>query len=158
MSFRLAYPQGIHVPRVVKNPLAAAQTFNFGALLLEDGSGNWAECGANPTSIGGVALSGAGADTSGFNRFARVEFPPNYMEAMSVVNQVPFACLYMGTLPAQAGATYGVTRDTDSNWKVDFTKNAANQRVTLLDITWTGAPESQKYVVVAVLPANAQVV
>jgi hypothetical protein len=66
MSFQLAHPDGLRVPRTVEKNLAAAQAFNAGALLLADASDNFAECGADPASIAVVAVSGAGTDTSGF--------------------------------------------------------------------------------------------
>jgi hypothetical protein len=62
MSFQLAHPDGVRVPRIVEKNLAAAQAFLEGALVLADASDNYAECGADPASIAGVTVSPAGAE------------------------------------------------------------------------------------------------
>lgn len=159
MSFQLAHPGdpagGKGVPRTVQKPLAAAQAFLEGALLVADASDNWAECGANPASIGGVAVSAAGTDTSGFNRFAKKEFPPGVMQAITV-NGTVFTARYLGTLPAANGASYDVVRDSDLYWKVNFASQAA-ARVKLLDRRTT-SPENIPRVLVVVLAANVQIV
>lgn len=154
MSFQLAHPYGRSVPRVIEKPLAAAQTFNAGALLLADASDNFAECGADPASIGAVALSGAGSDTSGFNIFGKKEFPPGKMQAVPLKTDLPFTAKYVGTLPAANGGSYGVVRDTDSDWKVDFAETVAT-RVKLVDRRTT-SPENIARVVVEFLAANIQ--
>jgi hypothetical protein len=155
MSFQLAYPDGIRVPRIVEKNLAAAQAFEAGALLLADGSDNWAECGANPASIGGISVSPAGNDATGFNRFAKREFPPGKMQAIALTG-ILFTCRYLGSLPAANGATYDVLRDSDLFWKVNFA-SSANARVKLLDRR-TNSPENIARVVVSFLSANIQVV
>lgn len=156
MSFQLAYPEGVRVPRTVEKNLAAAQAFEAGALLVADGSDNWAECGANPASIGGIAIAPAGTDTSGFNRFAKREFPPGKMQAIAPGPTVFFTARYLGSLPGANGASYGVVRDTDLFWKVNFA-DTTNLRVKLLDRR-TNSPENIARVVVSILAANVQVV
>lgn len=156
MSFQLAFPLAQSVGRSQDRPLAAAQAFNAGALILVDANGAVAECAADPAAIAGVAESGCGADTSGFNVLAKKEFPPGRMQFFTVKNR-QFSCKYIGGLPAADGATYGVTKDADGDWKVDFTKNAANQRVKLIGRR-TSSPENIARVIVEVLDANVQII
>lgn len=158
MSFITARLRGAHTAPVRTKPLAASQVFELGALLITDANGAYAECAADPAAIGAVAESAAGADTTGFVRTGRREFPPGIMPATLVSNEQPFHALYMGTLPAAAGGSYGVTRDTDGQWKVDFAKTGASARVKLLSIEWTQAPLNRNRVEVCVLPANVQIV
>lgn len=160
MSFQLAHPgsyggSGAGVPRIIEKSLAAAQAFKEGALLLADASDNYAECGADPVAIAAVSVSGAGADSSGFNRFAKIEFPPGKMQGIALSGTV-FTAKYTGTLPAANGASYGVVRDTDSYWKVDFTDTTAT-RVKLVDRR-TNSPENIARVVVSFLAANIQII
>lgn len=155
MSFQLAHPDGIRVPRIVEKNLAAAQAFLEGALLLADASDNFAECAADPAAIAGVSVSPAGADASGFNRFAKKEFPPGKMQAIALTGVV-FSARYIGGLPAANGASYGVVRDADLYWKVDFTEVAAT-RLKLVDRR-TNSPENIARVLVIFLTANIQVI
>ena len=156
-GFILAAPnEGGNVPRTVERPLAAGYASGQGALLLVDGSGNFAECGANPALIAAVANGPGGVDTSGFNILGHKEFPPGFMQGIAVQNNTRFLAPFIGTV-GTVGLTYGVTKDSDGFWKVDFTKNAANQRVTLLG-SETGLPENQPYVLVEFLAANVQVI
>lgn len=156
MSFFLAHPVSEKVPRIVTRKLAASQTFAFGALLLVDGSGNFAECGADPASIAAVAMAPAGTDSSGFNILASFSFPVGYMQAVAIANNVPFLAKYTGSLPANDGGQYGVVKDTDGFWKVDFGETTA-KRLQLVDRR-TAAPESLGYVEVLFLDANVQLV
>lgn len=149
MSFRLANPQGIHVPRVIQKALAASQTFNNGALLVVDSNDNWAECGADPAAVAAVALSAAGADTSGFNILGKFDFPPGFMDGMTL-RGTQYTAKYVGTLPAANGGLYGVVRDTDNDWKVDFTEITAT--VVKLVGRRTDSPENLPLVVVEFLP------
>lgn len=154
MSFQLAHPVGTAVPRIVQKPLAGGYAALEGALVLADASDNWAECGADPAAIGGVALSAGGTDTSGFVRFGKKEFPPGYMQAIIWDPLYVFSARYIGGLPAANGASYGVVKDSDSYWKVDFTDTTAT-RVTLVDRR-TNSPENIARVLVRPLVANAQ--
>lgn len=155
MSFQLAHPDGDHVPRVVTKPLAAAQDFLEGTLLLEDANGAYAECGADPAAIAAVAPNGAGADTSGFNILGKKEFPPGYMDGIAVKGQT-FSAKYVGALPAADGGSYGVVKDTDNYWKVDFNE-VVNTRVVLVGRRTT-SPENIARVLVRFLDANVQTI
>lgn len=160
MSFQLAHPGafaggGGQVPRIVEKPLAGGYAALEGALILADASDNFAECGANPAAIGAVAVSPGGTDTSGFNRFAKKEFPPGKMQGIAVNGQL-FTVRYLGTLPAANGASYDVLRDSDLYWKVNFA-SSANARVKLLGRR-TDSPENIARVIVSILAANVQII
>jgi hypothetical protein len=152
-GFILARPEGQSVPRVVEKDLAAGAAFEVGALLLVNGSGQYAECGADPVSIAAVAESGAGADTSGFNILARKEFPSGRMTGTAVRNML-FRARYVGALPAADGGAYGVIKDADGFWKVDFNE-AVNTRVRMLG-RLTDSPINVPEVLVKFLDANVQ--
>jgi hypothetical protein len=156
MSFQMAYPDGPSpggVGRIVTRPLAAAQVFNVGALLLVDANGAFAECAANPAAIAAVALAPAGTDASGFNMLGAFPFPPGQMQGEAIKGR-KFTCKYVGTLPAADGALYGVVRDSDNSWKVNFA-DTVNTRVKLVDRR-TNSPENIARVVVEFLDANVQ--
>jgi hypothetical protein len=154
MSFQLAHPFGKDVPRTVQKPLAGGYAALEGALILADASDNFAECGADPTSIGAVAVSPGGTDTSGFVRFGKKEFPPGFMQGIVWDGEYVFSAKYVGGLPAANGGLYGVVRDSDLYWKVDFTDTTAT-RVRLVDRR-TNSPENIARVLVRPLVANAQ--
>lgn len=156
MSFQLAYPKGVAVPRIIEKSLAAAQAFEVGALLVADANDNWAECGADPASIAAVACSPAGADSTGFNILGRREFPSGKVQAIALSAEVPLSCKYVGTLPAVNGGTYGVVRDTDGFWKLDFSEVTAMQ-FKLVDRR-TNSPENIGRVIVIPLVAKIQLV
>lgn len=119
MSFILAEPDGTDIPRTIERDQAAGSAYTQGALLLVDGSGNFAECGADPAAIAAVAASGAGADASGFNILAKKGFPPGKMQGYTLKGKT-FSAKYVGTLPGADGGTCGVVKDTDGDWKIDF--------------------------------------
>lgn len=154
MSFILADAEDGMIPRTVEKPLAAAQAFERGALLVANGSDQWAECGADPASIGGVAASPAGTDASGFNILGKREFPAGYMQAYAVQKNTRFRARYTGALPGADGGVYGVVRDTDLLWKVDFTETV-NTRLKLVG-RLTTSPENLPEVLVSFLAANIQ--
>lgn len=156
MSFQLAYPKGVAVPRIVTKPLAASQAFLEGALVVLDSSFAVTECGADPTSIGGIALSGCGADASGFNILAKKEFPPGYMQVLALSAEVPLSCKYVGTLPAADGGSYGTVKDTDGYWKLDFAETTTTS-FKLVD-RLTGSPENVGRVIVIPLVARIQLI
>lgn len=156
MSFQMAHPDGVAVPRVVTRPLAASQAFNAGALLLVDANGAFAECGADPTSIAAVALGPCGTDASGFNILGKKEFPPGYMQGESIRGGKTFSAKYVGSLPAADGGAYGVVKDSDGDWKVDFT-DTTNTRLRLVDRRTT-SPENIARVLVQFLDANVQAI
>lgn len=156
MSFQIAHPKGVAVPRIVTRPLAAAQAFLTGALVLIDGNGAVAECGADPAAIAGVALAPCGADASGFNILGKKEFPPGYMQVAAISEEQTFTAKYVGSLPAADGGAYGVVKDSDGAWKVDFSDTTAT-RVRLVDRRTT-SPENIARVVVKFLAANVQTI
>lgn len=153
MSFKLASnPTDSTVP-IVERDLPASTTFTQGSLLVVNGSGQYAECGADPASIAAVAATPAGV-TAGFTTLTRQEFPPNKMQGINVGNEAVFRANYIGTLPAADGGVYGVVRDSDLKWKVDFT-DTTNTRVKLVG-RLTNSPENQPEVLVKFIAANIQ--
>jgi len=155
MSFQLAYPVSNAVPRIVEKTLAGGYAGLEGALVLLDASDNFAECGADPAAIAGVTVSAGGTDSSGFVRFGKKEFPPGKMQAIAWQPDVAFTARFVGALPAANGGSYGVIRDTDLYWKVDFNEVAAT-RCKLVDRRTT-SPENIARVVVIPLAANVQI-
>jgi hypothetical protein len=155
MSFQLAYPKGVAVPRVIEKPLAAAQAWEAGAHVIADGSDNWAECGADPASVGAIALHPVGADATGFNILARREFPSGKAQCIALTPDLAFTAKYVGALPAANGGTYGVVRDTDLQWKIDFAE-VTTMQWKLVDRRTT-SPENIARVVVLPLVARIQI-
>jgi hypothetical protein len=156
MSFILAHadPGGV-IPRVPERPATAGSNWLRGAAILVNGSGEFAECGADPAAIAGFAENNFGTTSSSiFNPFGKDGFPPGYAQVAAAFHRY-FRCRYIGTLPGAVGGTYGITRDTDLLWKTDFSKSAANQRVKLIRFLTT-SPENLPEVVVTVLDANVQ--
>lgn len=156
MSFKLARAKSQSIPRTKQKALAAGSAFKIGALLLVNGSDEYAECGADPASIAAIAESGAGASTEIGNRLGKEEFPPGFMQATAVQDEVEFRARYIGSLPGAAGGSYGVVRDSDLFWKVDFT-DTVNTRVKFLR-SLAGSPENVPEVIVVFLAANVQVI
>lgn len=158
MSFRQAglAPGGAQPP-TLHLPVAAGQAWEKGALLIADANGQWAECGADPAAVGAVAANAYGADTSGFVRTARKEFPPGEMVAVLVGGLVPFRAKYVGSLPAVTGGSFGVIRDTDGLWKVDFNEvTALRVKVAPNGLRLASAPFNRNEVIVFFLPTIVQ--
>ena len=153
-GFRLAAPRGTSIPRVVEKDTAAGYAALEGALVLVNGSNQYAECGADPALIAGVAQTAGGTDTSGYNHFASKTFPPGRLQGISPKPDVVFRAPYVGALPAADGGSYGVVKDADNYWKVDF-NDAVNTRVKLVG-RLTNSPENQAEVLVIFLAANIQ--
>lgn len=154
MSFQIAYPKGTAVPRIVTLPLAAAQSFLTGSLVVKDTDGACAEAAADPDVVGGIALAPCGTDSGGFNKLAVKEFPPGYMQVCALSTEVPLSCEYVGTLPAADGGSYGAVKDTDNKWKLDFNEITATL-FKLVDRRTT-SPENIARVIVVPLPASIQ--
>lgn len=156
MSFILARAKSQSVPRVRELPLAAGAAGLRGALMVRDANGDWAECGADPAAIGGVSESDFGASTGiGSLSTGKLEFPPGRMQCTLVQDEVVFRARYVGALPAADGGSYGVIRDVDGLWKVDFNEVAAT-RVKLVS-RLTDSPLNVPEVLVVFLAANVQV-
>lgn len=153
MSFQLAYPDSVAVPRYVDLPIAADEEWEKGALVVADTDHALAECSADPSTVAAVADAPTGADSSGFNQLGVKEFPPGRMQAIAIRNQF-FTAEYVGTLPAADGGSYGVVRDIDGKWKVDFDETSAVV-VKLVDRR-TNSPENVGRVVVRFLDAVIQ--
>jgi hypothetical protein len=156
MTFKLARAKSQSIPRVKEKPLASGSSFNKGALLVVNGSDQFAECGADPASVAAVALSGAGASTEIGNHLGTSEFPPGFVQGQSVMEGTEFRCGYVGTLPAVAGGSYGVVRGADGLWRVDFAE------VTALVVKYlrslAGSPENLPEIIVTFLPAVVQII
>lgn len=153
MSFKPAYADAQSVPRVLTYPISTSTyAENEGALVILT-SGAAVACGADPAAVYGVAVGAGGADSGGFNITARKEFPRGFLGVYPVYGGVPFRARYIGTLPANVGASYGVVRDSDGYWKVDFgeTTNLVVRLERILNV----APESIPEVVVTFLPTVA---
>lgn len=152
MSFRLAQAEaGPAVPRIIERDLTTA-TLTKGAWLVVDGTGKYAEAGADPASVNAIAATAAGTDSSGFNILGKKEFPAGKMQGITVLGTT-FRCKYVGTLPAVDGGNYGVVKDADNDWKTDFT-DTVNTRVKLVG-RLTNSPESLPEVLVQVLLSAA---
>lgn len=158
MPFLAARLNSRSVPRIRELPVAAAEAaFVRGSPLVRNSDGAWEECGADPAAIGGFAETDYGADTSGFRRLGRGEFPPGYMQATLVTDEQVFRATYTGTLPAADGGSYGVVKDgTTGDWSVDFS-DTTNARVKLVG-RLTDSPIGQSEVLVVVLPTIVQIV
>lgn len=156
MSFRLARLVGQSVPNHVELPYTSGSTFTRGALLLKNASNEWAECGADPAAIAAVSEVGVGTDTAGYGGHGYKEFPQGYAQAIPVQDEVRFLAEYVGSLPAADGGSYGVVKDADGDWKVDFAETVAT-RVKLVGRRTT-APENLALVEVIFLAANVQTV
>lgn len=153
-GFILAAPApGGFVPPIVEKALAAGYAEEQGALLIVNGSGQFAACGADPALVAAVALTPGGTDSSGFNILGHKEFPPGYMQGIAVRGQ-EFRAPYVGTLPAADGGQYGVIRDADGVWKVDFDE-VVNVVLTLVG-RLTNDPEDQPEVLVRFLDSVVQ--
>jgi len=155
MSFRLAKTQGDSGPELTERDLASGQAFAQGALLVVNGSGQYAECGADPASIAAVAATPCGpVATPAFTMLSKQEFPPGKMQGIPLDDFLTFRAQYVGTLPAANGGSYGVVKDSDGKWKVDFT-DTTNTRVKLVG-RLTDSPENLPEVLVKFLAANIQ--
>lgn len=88
-------------------PLAAAQTFKEGAVVVLNASGQVAEGGADPTPILGVALHDAGADPD-----------TDIMLVALATDQATFIFQHDTATPVQAdvGDEFGLLKDVDGVW------------------------------------------
>ena len=153
MSFYLAEPDGQSIGRTVERAQASGSSYPMGSLLLVNASNEFAECAADPAAVAAVSASAAGTDTSGFNPLAVKGFPPGKMQGHAVRNQI-FSAKYVGTLPAADGGSYGVVKDADGEWKVDFAEVVAT-RVKLVGRRTT-SPENLNRVLVRFLDTVVQ--
>lgn len=163
MSFRLAVPgQGAMMTPAIEKPMSVPATYaeNEGALLIDDGNGNWAVCGPNPPLIGAVAVTPGGNDTTSlagvgaFNIRGRKEFPTGVMQAIFAGDSQTFLAKFVGTPPTSGRGMFGVIRDTDGFWKINF-NDTVNQRVLVTSLQ-TPTPEAQPYALCQFLAAFTQ--
>ncbi len=157
MSFIASRLRNGMTPKIKEVPLAAGASGLRGALMLLDANFAAATCGADPALIGGIAQSDYGTDTAGFIHTGKKEFPPGYIQLVSVADNQPFHAKYVGTLPAAAGGSYGVILDSDGLWKVDFAETV-NTRLKLINIDWTASPFNRDRVEIVFLTANVQLI
>ena len=125
VGFQLASPSrgsGGKMPLVFERKLAAGYAESQGALVVVNGSNEIAACAADAQTIAGVALGPGGTDSSGFNILGSKEFPPGYLQAISL-EDATFLAPYVGALGA-VGTSYGFVRDADGVYKVDFNEVA----------------------------------
>lgn len=154
MSFRPAGLESQSIINPVEKALASGEDFEAGALLLVDGSGDFAECGADPATIAAVSLTGAGAEPGDFRMVSNREFPPGVIQGFPLLEGRRFSAEYIGTLPSQTGGLFGVAEDSDGQWKVDFSETTAT-RCTLVGIDQgEGALPTARRVEVTFLEAN----
>ncbi len=155
MSFHVK-PDSMMTPECQERSIYTGSSWELGALLYVDvPTGTWRECGADPTIVQGVAecAAGAGVITSGaLTPLGVREFPPGKMQATLVKPNTKFLALYSGTLPAQAGDKYGVVRDANGVWRVDFS-DTTNDVVLLVRIFNTD-PLAFEYVEVTFITAE----
>jgi hypothetical protein len=157
MSFHLAHLHGAALPRIVEKPTAAGADFKRGSLLVVNGTGQYAECAANPAAVAAISESGAGPDTSGFNPLGSRGFPPGSVQGCAVADEVKFEAEYVGALPAVTGGSFGVVRGADGKWRVDFA-NITNLVVRFLAHKRTESPINYRRVVVTFVPGVVQLV
>ena len=157
-GFILARAKSQSIPRGRELNAAAGLSVNVGALVVLDASFNVAECGADPVSIAGVTEGEYGTSTNPlYGTLGARGFPPGKIVITAVQDEVVFHASYVGTLPAANGASYGVVKDADGDWKVDFTDTTAT-RVKLLQREWTQSPLNVPRVLVSFLAANVQII
>lgn len=155
-GFIVARLRSTKTPPTVELPIAAGGAWSQGALLLKDANGALAECGADPAAIAAVGIEDVGTDSGGYGGHGTKEFPPGYAHATKVQGDQQFHAEYIGTLPAADGGSYGVVKDSDGFWKVDFSDTTAT-RVKLVG-RMTASPENRNRVLVVFLAANVQII
>ena len=125
----------------IQLPLAAGQTFKTGSFVVYT-AGAIQECGADPASIYGISTGVAGmnpVDPAKCIVYKAFEGQKFWMQASS------------DPAAANRGVSYGVAKDADGIWYVDFTDTVAT-RVYVHDVD-----TDTKRVLVSVLEANRQV-
>ena len=165
MSFQLAHLKSQSMPHVEEKDGAEDEAFYNGALLVETGGGEYAEI-ADPFTVGqidGVALHRYGVDrtdpyagTPSFDITGGIGINPGRVLAIQLGQgdrNLLFSAQYVGTLPEQTGGSYGVIRDTDGRWKVNFA-NTTNGVVRLESLAWTEDPINKGRVIVSFLEAE----
>jgi hypothetical protein len=165
MSFQLYNLQSARIPLVIEHPVAEDEAFHAGALLSVV-DGEFVEV-TDPVAeaIEGIALARYGIDgtvpyvgTPSFDITGGLGMNPGQMQALSVTlgnREKLYSAEYVGTLPTAIGGSYGVVRDTDGRWRVDFAETT-DVVVRLESLAWTQDPISKNRVVVSFLAAAVE--
>jgi len=140
---------------VFKNyDLASGETFKAGAFVLRDSDGNFAEVGAAPALIAGVALAAVDDYSWKDDTFGTVD--PSVPVAMA---DQEFRGTLEGTFAAaDVGDEFGVVLDASGYWTIDKTETGTTQvQVTGKDDA-VAVGDINAPVRFIVLPANRQVI
>jgi len=170
MSFQLYNLRSQSMAKVIERDVADDESFFKGALLIENGAGDFEEVDngdyAYSGPIDGIALARYGTDgtvpyegTPSFDITGGFGMNPGRMQAIQLGQgnrELLFSALYVGDLPAGIGGSYGVIRDTDGRWKVNFADTSATV-VRLEDLRWTADPINKNRVVVSFLAVDEEV-
>lgn len=122
--------------------LASGETFEYGAVVLLDGSQEIVEAGADPASILGFALK-EGDEALPFSDKILVALVEGDARFWMDGDDDPTS--------ADVDQEYGIAKDGDGIWHVDGT-DVANTRVYVLDVD-----TDRKRYLVKVLEANRQI-
>lgn len=145
MSFKLAKLDAQSEPLTKEKAVdSSVVSFNKGALLTVDAQDEYVEAGADPAIVQAIALHGYGANTTGFGAIGgRREFPAGRCVAVGARGQ-RFRARYTGT---PALGAFGVVRDANGDWLVDFTDAVATrfQVTRLLNTELGGITEVEGY-------------
>ena len=112
---------GIGIPAVRHYPEASGETWTRGAFVYIDTNGDMAECGADPATIAGWALSDA-AEVAGTDQ--------EVLLAKNTVHMVLNTQLAITLLQAFEGQDFGITK-TGNFWHLDTTKTGGTARMTV---------------------------
>lgn len=116
-------------------PVTAGQTFIAGALVYLT-SGALSECGADPTSIAGVALAPAsmGLATAG-SIWGGTKIPVALLSPTAIVFMASATTPVFAT---HVGTAYGLVKST--NWLVDISETSTTS-VVVVDVAVSPQPE-----------------
>lgn len=124
MSFKESRTQHQGVPTAWEVPVADGEAFEIGALgTLVDGEFT-ESTSPDPDDATHISQTPYGAATADFTvpipmHLGHREFPPGKAIVTEIL-ATKWRCKYLGDLPAATGGLYGLTRDTDGLWKLDF--------------------------------------
>lgn len=135
------FPAEPHLGDATEQPLAAAQTFKRGALVLFDANEDIAETGADPALILGVAAHDAAV--TDFETIMHVFKASEGQKFWGSGDNDP--------TKADINQQYGVTKDADGVWHIDGTKTGATARTYIHDVDL-----DRKLYKFSVLAANRQ--
>lgn len=123
LPFEMAGMQGLAAVPKHEAPVAAAQTWVRGAVLIQNGSGELEEGGANPTAIVGVALAKHPPTNTPEGEGYHIPARENIEFIASVDDS---AAIDTGAIAAgDLYTAYGITEDGSGVWYIDKNKTAA---------------------------------